>query len=86
MFYPESLKLVRIGRKATNDIPIDKPFFSRVHTTLFFDSVEKCWFLQDGDGESNSTNGTWIFINEVEKVEDGLIVRMGENLLSFNKC
>lgn len=36
--------------------------------------------LNDGDGEKLSTNGTWLFVDELFKIYDNMIFKAGQTL------
>ena len=35
------------------------------------------WILKDGDGQKLSTNGTWLFVDELFKIYDNMIFKAG---------
>ena len=43
------------------------------------------WILRDGDGAKNSTNGTWLFVDELFKVYDGMVFKAGQALFRTSK-
>ena len=36
--------------------------------------------LRDGDGKKPSTNGTWLFVDELFKIYDGMVFKAGQTL------
>ena len=80
-FEPEEGRLFKIGRKSTNDIVLDKNFFSRVHSSFYCENGK--WYVQDGDGENESTNGTWIMLDEELPIVNDMELRVGINLLKI---
>ena len=46
--------------------------------------VDGQWLLKDGDGKKHSTNGTWLFVDELFLIYDGMVfnanVKRGYNL------
>jgi len=40
------------------------------------------WVLKDGDGAKLSTNGTWLFVDELFKIYDQMIFRSRSNSCS----
>jgi len=42
--------------------------------------VEGQWVLKDGDGSKFSTNGTWLYADELFKVYDKLVFKAGQTL------
>ncbi len=54
---------------------------SRVQCRIDF--IDDKWILKDGDGIKHSTNGTWIFAGEDERIpntEEGLTFKAGSTL------
>lgn len=39
--------------------------------------VNGSWILKDGTGDKLSTNGTWLFVDELFKVFDGMVFKAG---------
>ena len=35
------------------------------------------WYIQDGDGKKNSSNGTWLLANEETFISNNLVLRAG---------
>lgn len=50
---------------------------SRCHCML---SYADGWNLIDGDGEKNSTNGTWLFVEQFFEVHENMVFKAGETL------
>ena len=42
--------------------------------------VDGAWVLKDGDGNKHSTNGTWLFVDELFKIYDGMVFKAGQTL------
>ncbi len=42
------------------------------------------WVLKDGDGAKLSTNGTWLFVDELFKMYDTMIFKAGQTLFQAN--
>ena len=42
--------------------------------------VNGSWILKDGDGTKLSTNGTWLFVDELYKIYNGMIFKAGQIL------
>ncbi len=38
------------------------------------------WYICDGNGIKNSTNGTWVFIEDPMRIYDGMIFKAGQLL------
>jgi hypothetical protein len=47
--------------------------------TLFYSIIfeDGNWILKDGDGAKLSTNGTWLFVDELFKIYDQMIFKAG---------
>ena len=83
-FKPVKGVVYKIGRKKENDIIFNDICFSRVNTSFFFHS-SRGWTFQDGDGKSNSTNGTWVRLTEPEVIPQEVFFRIGNNLMKIKK-
>ena len=77
-------KLIRIGRIKNNetDIVFMDEDVSRKQCILIFE--ENNWYINDGDGENKSSNGTWFYPEKYYNINDGLIIRMGTTLFECN--
>lgn len=84
-FFPENKKTVRIGRSKGNEIVLDSSNFSRVHTSFIYSSSDKSWYLMDGDGTKESTNGTWLFLDCQTEIYDKMLLRLGRSLFEIRK-
>ena len=40
-------------------------------------NVNGTWILKDGTGEKQSTNGTWLFVDDLFKIYDGMTFKAG---------
>jgi pSer/pThr/pTyr-binding forkhead associated (FHA) protein len=69
---------VTIGRSKECAISFKESNLSRIQCRI--DCIDDKWFLMDGDGGKLSTNGTWIFAGEEEKIQDGTIFKAGQSL------
>ena len=43
-----------------------------------FLSYDVKWFIQDGDGNKSSTNGTWTFGEDFVDVHNGMVFKIAE--------
>jgi hypothetical protein len=75
-----------LGRCTECDGVIDDPLLSSIHCTMYYKDNEG-WFLKDGKDTSSekeeskqSTNGTWVFISEEEKIYDKMQFKENKNL------
>jgi len=58
-------------------IKFDDNNLSRYH--CIFGLREGNWMVQDGDGQSQSTNGTWLFVEDFFEVHNEMIFKVGES-------
>jgi hypothetical protein len=56
-------------------IKFDDNSLSRYHCLISFKDK---WVVQDGDGKVQSTNGTWLFVEEFFEVYHEMIMKVGE--------
>ena len=70
-------KIVRIGRLKNNetDFSFADEDVSRKQCILTFE--DNNWYISDGDGENESSNGTWFYPEKYFTIKDGMIIRMG---------
>ena len=70
-------KLIRIGRIKNNetDIVFMDEDVSRKQCILIFE--ENNWYINDGDGQNESSNGTWFYPEKYFTITEGMIIRMG---------
>lgn len=86
IFPKENGKVIKVGRSRDNDITLENSAFSRVHTMFEYSQADGCWYVQDGNGETNSTNGTWVYLKNFSwDIGSGVDFRIGSNLLSIKK-
>ena len=76
-FDSKNKKIVRIGRLKNNetDFSFADEDVSRKQCILTFE--DNNWYINDGDGENESSNGTWFYPEKYFTITDGLIIRMG---------
>lgn len=55
--------------------------FSRVQCRI--DYIDDKFILRDGNGQKPSTNGTWLFAAEDEKIYDQMIFKAGKSLFKI---
>lgn len=46
------------------------------------DYIGEKWYIRDGDGEKESTNGTWLFADEEIKLELNTIIKAGLSIFN----
>jgi hypothetical protein len=80
---------ITIGRSQKCDIVIEDMMLSKMQTFIEYNSNEECFYLYDGDGEKESTNGTWVFILNPIKITNNFLFKAEHTLfvasLSNNK-
>ena len=69
--------IIRIGRLQNNetDVVFADEDVSRKQCVLFYE--ENNWYINDGDGENKSSNGTWFYPERFFNISENLIIRMG---------
>ena len=69
--------IIRIGRLQNNetDVVFADEDVSRKQCILFYE--ENNWYINDGDGENKSSNGTWFYPERFFNINENLIIRMG---------
>lgn len=77
--YSPGDKPVRIGRMADCNIKFDDNSLSRYQCSLLF-VEDKGWFAIDGDGKKCSTNGTWLFVDELFEIFNNMVFKAGQTL------
>ena len=70
-------KLIRIGRLQNNetDVVFLDEDVSRKQCILIYE--DNNWYINDGDGEDKSSNGTWFYPEKYFNIFDNMIIRMG---------
>ncbi|OMJ80099.1 hypothetical protein SteCoe_19747 [Stentor coeruleus] len=68
---------IKIGRMSDCNIKIEDSGLSRYHCLAYYDN---CWMFTDGDGQKNSTNGTWLFAEKFFEINNGMMIRTGETV------
>ena len=80
-------KLIRIGRLQNNetDVVFVDEDVSRKQCILTYE--DNNWYINDGDGENPSSNGTWFYPEKYFNISDNLVIRMGTTsfLCKFEK-
>eukprot|EP00347_Sterkiella_histriomuscorum_P020525 403337469 len=76
--FSENSGIIRIGRMTNCDIKFDDSSLSRLQCIIQYQDGH--WILSDGDGQKLSTNGTWLFVDELFKIYDNMIFKAGQTL------
>ena len=70
---------IHIGRAPNCEVHIDDNLISKCHSNI---SYNDGWFVSDGDPEKlrNSTNGTWLYLNESCELREGMVFKANQTL------
>ena len=82
--FDQTKKVITIGRGKKCDILLYHLSYSRIQTTFWYYDKEESWFIEDGNEEKKSTNGTWAFLNWNWRIEEDVQFRIGQNLLKLS--
>ena len=76
-FDSKNKKIVKIGRLTNNetDFSFSDEDVSRRQCVLTFE--DNNWYINDGDGINESSNGTWFYPEKYFTITEGMIIRMG---------
>ena len=69
---------ITLGRAEKNSIAFPGTSLSRVQCQI--DYLDGKWIIRDGNGEKRSTNGTWIYAEDEQRIESGMVVKAGQSL------
>ena len=72
--------IITIGRSQKCDIVIEDMMLSKIQSYIEYNCKEKCFYLLDGDGEKESTNGTWVFILNPIKITNNFLFKAEHTL------
>ena len=72
--------IITIGRSQKCDIVIEDMMLSKMQSYIEQNASEECFYLNDGDGEKESTNGTWVFILNPIKITDNFLFKAEHTL------
>lgn len=77
---------IKLGRCKKNEVVLMNSTLSRVQTSIFFNSSNQTWVIEDGLGNKKSTNGTWIYLDfDWEITQDLIYFRINKNFLVLRK-
>ena len=73
--------VIRIGRlkNSETDFSFADEDVSRKQCILTYD--DNNWYINDGDGKNESSNGTWFYPEKYFTITEGMIIRMGTTSL-----
>ena len=75
---------IYIGRSQNCDVIIEDMMLSKVQCNIEYNSREKRFYLNDGDGKKESTNGTWVFILNPTKITNNFMFKAEHTLFVAN--
>ena len=75
---------ITIGRSQKCDIVIEDMMLSKMQSSIEYNSKDDGFYLYDGDGEKESTNGTWVFILNATKITDNFMFKAEHTLFLAN--
>lgn len=70
---------ILIGRMVDCRIRFDDNSLSRYQCCVKHEQTDG-WILSDGNGSKNSTNGTWLFVDDYFDIFDGMVFKAGQTL------
>ena len=76
--------LINIGRNQNCDIIIQDMMLSKIQCRIEYNMNDKCFYLHDGDGKKESTNGTWVFILNPTKITNNFMFKAEHTLFVAN--
>jgi hypothetical protein len=71
---------ITIGRSQKCDIIIEDMMLSKIQCHIEYSSKDECYYLYDGDGQKESTNGTWVFILNPIKITNNFLFKAEHTL------
>ena len=72
--------IITIGRSQKCDIIIEDMMLSKIQAYIEYNSKTKKFYLNDGDGVKESTNGTWVFILNATKITNNFMFKAEHTL------
>ena len=72
--------VITIGRSQKCDIIIEDMMLSKIQAYIEYNSKTKKFYLNDGDGVKESTNGTWVFILNATKITNNFMFKAEHTL------
>jgi len=72
--------LITIGRSQKCDIIIEDMMLSKIQAYIEYQAKTKKFYLIDGDGNKESTNGTWVFILNATKITNNFMFKAEHTL------
>ena len=76
--------VLNIGRNQVCNIIIEDMMLSKIQCRIEYSINDKCFYLYDGDGKKESTNGTWVFILNPTKITNNFMFKAEHTLFVAN--
>ncbi len=76
--------VINIGRNQNCDLIIEDMMLSKIQCRIEYNANDKCFYLCDGDGKKESTNGTWVFILNSTKITNNFMFKAEHTLFVAN--
>ena len=76
--------VINIGRNQNCDLIIEDMMLSKIQCRIEHNANDKCFYLCDGDGKKESTNGTWVFILNSTKITNNFMFKAEHTLFVAN--
>lgn len=84
VFNPSTISKITLGKGRNCDLSFENHIeHSDVHCTIFFDLFSKKWMIRDGEENTPSESGTWIFTTNPIIINNEMVVRLWGNELLF---
>jgi hypothetical protein len=72
--------IITIGRSQNCNIVIEDMMLSKIQAYIEYNSKDSKFYLYDGNGEKESTNGTWVFILNATKITNNFLFKAEHTL------
>jgi len=66
-----------VGRTPNCDIRIEDKLLSKTQAVIFHDGEN--WVIRDGFQDKESTNGTWLYLNEDCEIRSGMVFKSNQS-------
>ena len=79
---------ILIGRSSKCNIHIGSNLLSKIHCNISYDYNKKVYIIKDGFYNKNSTNGTWLIVNDKIKIINNNCdeyIKIGKKILKIEK-
>jgi hypothetical protein len=70
---------ITVGRYSLADIQLNDKLLSKIHCVINY-SEKEGWTLIDGHENKNSTNGTWLYLNEDTEIYEKMIFKSNQTI------